>query len=148
MNIHEYQAKELYRQYGVPTGQGFPAFTVAEAVEAAKKLPGPVWVVKSQIHAGGRGKGKFKEASAGSGGGVRLAKSVEEVEAFAGQMLGNTLVTNSGSGRAFEVTAEGKIVWEFANPKVYRDANRANIWRLTRFQGNEPGFPLDLVSKR
>ncbi len=93
MNIHEYQAKELYRQYGVPTGKGFPAFTVAEAVEAAKKLPGPVWVVKSQIHAGGRGKGKFKEAAAGSGGGVRLAKSVEEVEAFAGQMLGSTLVT-------------------------------------------------------
>ncbi len=93
MNIHEYQAKELYRQYGVPTGVGYPAFTVAEAVEAAKKLPGPVWVVKSQIHAGGRGKGKFKESAAGSGGGVRLAKSVEEVEAFAGQMLGNTLVT-------------------------------------------------------
>ena len=93
MNIHEYQAKELYRQYGVPTGQGFPAFTVAEAVEAAKKLPGPVWVVKSQIHAGGRGKGKFKETAAGSGGGVRLAKSIEEVETFAGQMLGNTLVT-------------------------------------------------------
>ncbi|MFN3744762.1 MAG: ADP-forming succinate--CoA ligase subunit beta [Hyphomicrobiaceae bacterium] len=93
MNIHEYQAKELYRQYGVPTGMGYPAFTVAEAVEAAKKLPGPVWVVKSQIHAGGRGKGKFKEASAGSGGGVRLAKSVEEVATFAGQMLGNTLVT-------------------------------------------------------
>ena len=93
MNIHEYQAKELYRQYGVPTGVGYPAFTVAEAVEAAKKLPGPVWVVKSQIHAGGRGKGKFKETAAGSGGGVRLAKSVEEVEAFAGQMLGNTLVT-------------------------------------------------------
>ena len=93
MNIHEYQAKELYRQYGVPTGVGYPAFTVAEAVEAAKKLPGPVWVVKSQIHAGGRGKGKFKESTAGSAGGVRLAKSVEEVEAFAGQMLGNTLVT-------------------------------------------------------
>ncbi len=93
MNIHEYQAKDLYRQYGVPTAQGFPAMTVAEAIEAAKKLPGPVWVVKSQIHAGGRGKGKFKESAAGSGGGVRLAKSVEEVETFAGQMLGNTLVT-------------------------------------------------------
>jgi succinyl-CoA synthetase beta subunit len=93
MNIHEYQAKELYRQYGVPTGKGFPAFSVAEAVDAAKKLPGPVWVVKSQIHAGGRGKGKFKEASAGTAGGVRLAKSIDEVEAFAGQMLGNTLVT-------------------------------------------------------
>jgi succinyl-CoA synthetase beta subunit len=93
MNIHEYQAKELYRQYGIPTGKGFPAFTVDEAVEAAKKLPGPVWVVKSQIHAGGRGKGKFKEAAAGDKGGVRLAKSVDEVKTFAGQMLGNTLVT-------------------------------------------------------
>lgn len=93
MNIHEYQAKELYRQYGVPTATGYPAFSVDEAVAAAGKLPGPVWVVKSQIHAGGRGKGKFKEASAGDGGGVRLAKSVDEVKTFAEQMLGNTLVT-------------------------------------------------------
>jgi len=93
MNIHEYQAKDLYRQYGIATGEGFPAFSTDEAVEAAKKLPGPVWVVKAQIHAGGRGKGKFKEPEAGAGGGVRLAKSVDEVKAFAGQMLGNTLVT-------------------------------------------------------
>jgi succinyl-CoA synthetase beta subunit len=93
MNIHEYQAKELYRQYGIPTGIGYPAFTAAEAVEAAKKLPGPVWVVKSQIHAGGRGKGKFKEAKAGDKGGVRLAKSIDEVKTFAEQMLGSTLVT-------------------------------------------------------
>ncbi len=93
MNIHEYQAKDLYRQYGVPTTKGFPAFTVEEAVEAAKKLPGPVWVVKSQIHAGGRGKGKFKEPAAGDKGGVRLAKSMEEVKTFAQQMLHNTLVT-------------------------------------------------------
>ena len=93
MNIHEYQAKDLYRQYGVPTTKGFPAFTVEEAVEAATKLPGPVWVVKSQIHAGGRGKGKFKEPAAGDKGGVRLAKSMEEVKTFAQQMLHNTLVT-------------------------------------------------------
>ncbi|WP_409561483.1 ADP-forming succinate--CoA ligase subunit beta [Hyphomicrobium sp. MC8b] len=93
MNIHEYQAKELYRQYAVPTPNGFPAFSVEEAVAAAKQLPGPVWVVKAQIHAGGRGKGKFKEASAGDKGGVRLAKSLEEVETFAKEMLGNTLVT-------------------------------------------------------
>src|SRR6056297_9771 len=93
MNIHEYQAKELYRQYSVPTAEGYPAFSVDEAVEAAKKLPGPVYVVKSQIHAGGRGKGKFKEAEAGGGGGVRIAKSVDEVRNFAEQMLGNTLVT-------------------------------------------------------
>jgi succinyl-CoA synthetase beta subunit len=93
MNIHEYQAKDLYRQYGVPTTKGFAAFTVDDAVEAAKKLPGPVWVVKSQIHAGGRGKGRFKEAAAGDKGGVRLAKSMDEVKTFATQMLGNTLVT-------------------------------------------------------
>jgi len=93
MNIHEYQAKELYRQYGVPTPNGFPAFSVSEAVEAAKKLPGPVWVVKAQIHAGGRGKGKFLEPAAGDKGGVRLARSIDEVKEFAEQMLGKTLVT-------------------------------------------------------
>ena len=93
MNIHEYQAKDLYRQYGVPTTMGYPAFTVDEAVAGAGKLPGPVWVVKSQIHAGGRGKGKFKEAAAGDKGGVRLAKSLEEVKQFASEMLGKTLVT-------------------------------------------------------
>jgi succinyl-CoA synthetase beta subunit len=93
MNIHEYQAKELYRQYGIPTPKGLPAFSVEEAVRAAEQLPGPVWVVKAQIHAGGRGKGKFKEAAAGDKGGVRLAKSIDEVRTFAGQMLGNTLVT-------------------------------------------------------
>jgi succinyl-CoA synthetase beta subunit len=93
MNIHEHQAKDLYRQYGIATATGYAAFTVDEAVAGAQKLPGPVWVVKSQIHAGGRGKGKFKEAAAGDKGGVRLAKSIDEVKAFAGQMLGNTLVT-------------------------------------------------------
>lgn len=93
MNIHEYQAKDLYRAYGVATGDGFPAFSVEEAVAAAQKLPGPVWVVKAQIHAGGRGKGTFKEDAAGEGGGVRIAKSIDEVKAFASQMLGNTLVT-------------------------------------------------------
>jgi succinyl-CoA synthetase beta subunit len=93
MNIHEHQAKELYRQYGIPTGKGAAAFTVEDAVEAAKQLPGPVWVVKAQIHAGGRGKGTFKEKEAGEKGGVRLAKSVDEVKQFAGEMLGRTLVT-------------------------------------------------------
>ncbi len=93
MNIHEYQAKELYREYGVPTPAGFPAFSVDEAVAAAKKLPGPVWVVKAQIHAGGRGKGTFKEKDAGEKGGVRLAKSIDEVKQFATEMLGKTLVT-------------------------------------------------------
>ena len=93
MNIHEYQAKSVLRAFSAPVANGFPAFTPEEAVEAARKLGGPLWVVKSQIHAGGRGKGKFKEASAGEKGGVRLARSIEEVEAFAKQMLGATLVT-------------------------------------------------------
>ncbi len=93
MNIHEYQAKELYRAYGVPTPKGVAAMSVDEAVKAAEQLPGPVWVVKSQIHAGGRGKGKFKEAAAGEKGGVRLAKSIAEVKQYATEMLGNTLVT-------------------------------------------------------
>ena len=93
MNIHEYQAKAVLRAFSAPIANGFPAFTPEEAVDAAKKLGGPLWVVKSQIHAGGRGKGKFKEATAGEKGGVRLAKSIAEVETFAKQMLGATLVT-------------------------------------------------------
>jgi len=93
MNIHEYQAKELLARFGAPVPAGYPALTVEEAVAAAKKLPGPLYVVKAQIHAGGRGKGKFKELGPDAKGGVRLAKTLEEVEAHARDMLGNTLVT-------------------------------------------------------
>src|SRR3954470_16882079 len=93
MNIHEYQAKELLAKYGVPVPAGYPAMSADEAVAAAKMLPGPLYVVKSQIHAGGRGKGKFKELGPEAKGGVRLAKSIEEVVAHAKDMLGNTLVT-------------------------------------------------------
>jgi succinyl-CoA synthetase beta subunit len=93
MNIHEYQAKALLREFGVQVSRGVPVMKASEAEAAAKELGGPVWVVKSQIHAGGRGKGKFKEASAGDKGGVRLAKSVDEVKQFVTEMLGATLVT-------------------------------------------------------
>ncbi len=93
MNIHEYQAKELLAKFGIGIPKGIAAMSVAEAVEAAKQLPGPLYVVKAQIHAGGRGKGKFKELGAEAKGGVRLAKSIEAVEADARDMLGNTLVT-------------------------------------------------------
>ena len=93
MNIHEYQAKELLAKFGVAIPAGIAAFSVEEAVAAAKTLPGPLYVVKAQIHAGGRGKGKYKELPADAKGGVRLAKSIEEVEANAKEMLGNTLVT-------------------------------------------------------
>ncbi len=92
MNIHEYQAKELLKSYGVAVLDGHVAWTGEEAAEAARKLPGPVYVVKSQIHAGGRGAGHFKDDPEGKGG-VRLAKSPEEVAAAAEAMLGNTLVT-------------------------------------------------------
>ena len=84
MKIHEYQGKQILKEYGVPVPRGTPAFTVDEAVHAAEKLGGPVWVVKAQIHAGGRGKG----------GGVKLARSVDEVRQLAGQMLGMQLITH------------------------------------------------------
>ena len=93
MNIHEYQAKAVLKEFGVPVSNGRAIMQASEAEAAAQALGGPLWVVKSQIHAGGRGKGKFKEASAGEKGGVRLAKSIDEVKQFAKEMLGNTLVT-------------------------------------------------------
>ena len=99
MNIHEYQAKAVLKEFGVPVSKGVPIFAASEAEAAAKQLGGPVWVVKSQIHAGGRGKGKFKEPSAGDKGGVRLAKSIDEVKQYAREMLGATLVTvQTGAG--------------------------------------------------
>src|SRR6201993_62632 len=84
MKIHEYQAKEVLRKYGVPTPRGVPCFSVDEAVKAAQSIPGKVWVVKAQIHAGGRGKG----------GGVKLGRSIEEVKTLAGQILGMQLKTH------------------------------------------------------
>ncbi|QPQ54465.1 ADP-forming succinate--CoA ligase subunit beta [Allosphingosinicella flava] len=103
MNIHEYQAKELLAKFGVAVPQGYAAMSVEEAVEASKKLPGPLYVVKAQIHAGGRGKGKFKELGPDAKGGVRLARTEDEVRHAAGEMLGNTLVT-------IQTGAEGKQV--------------------------------------
>ncbi|MEY3305986.1 MAG: ADP-forming succinate--CoA ligase subunit beta [Pseudomonadota bacterium] len=94
MNIHEYQAKALLRSFGAPVSDGRVVLKAEEAKTAAGGLDGPLWVVKAQIHAGGRGKGSFKEAEAGEKGGVRLARSVEEAETMAKQMLGRTLVTH------------------------------------------------------
>ncbi len=94
MNIHEYQAKALLRSYGAPVSDGRVVLKAEDAKTAAGELDGPLWVVKAQIHAGGRGKGSFKEAEAGEKGGVRLAKSVEEAAEQAKQMLGKTLVTH------------------------------------------------------
>jgi succinyl-CoA synthetase beta subunit len=103
VNIHEYQAKAVLKSFGAPVPRGFPAFTAEEAVDAAAKLGGSVWAVKSQIHAGGRGKGKFKEADAGEKGGVRIAFKPEDVGLFAQQMLGKTLVT-------LQTGAAGRVV--------------------------------------
>ena len=103
MNVHEYQAKELLAKQGIPVPAGHAALSVEEAVTAAQKLPGPLYVVKAQIHAGGRGKGRFKELGADAKGGVRLARSLDEVRSNAGEMLGNTLVT-------VQTGAEGKQV--------------------------------------
>src|SRR6185312_9497107 len=83
MKIHEYQAKHILHQFGIPIPHGQPCFSVDEAVAVAEKLGGSTWVVKAQIHAGGRGKG----------GGVKIARSLDEVKQFAGKMLGMTLVT-------------------------------------------------------
>jgi succinyl-CoA synthetase beta subunit len=103
MNIHEYQAKQILAKYGVPVPRGQVAYTPKEAVQGAQALGGKLWVVKAQIHAGGRGKGQFKEKEAGGIGGVKLGKTLEDIEAFAKQMLGHTLVTH-------QTGPEGKVV--------------------------------------
>ena len=102
MNIHEYQAKSLLKKFGVAVPNGGIAYTPDEAIQAAKELPGPVWVVKSQIHAGGRGAGRFKDGDPDKGG-VRLAKSIDEVSAHATAMLGRTLVTKQTGEAGKEV---------------------------------------------
>lgn len=102
MNIHEYQAKELLEKYGVSVPRGYPAFTVDDAVAAAEKLGGAIWVVKSQIHAGGRGAGHFADAPDGPGG-VRVVKSIEDVRAAAESMLGHVLVTKQTGPAGKEV---------------------------------------------
>src|SRR5438105_464203 len=93
MNIHEYQAKAVLREFGVPTPRGSPAFTVEDAVKAANELGGPVWVVKAQIHAGGRGKA----------GGVKVVKSIDDVQKEAKRLLGATLVTHQTGPHGKEV---------------------------------------------
>ena len=109
MNIHEYQAKELLKGYGVAVLEGHVAWTPDEAAAVAAKLPGPVYVVKSQIHAGGRGAGRFADDPAGKGG-VRIARSVEEVRAAAEAMIGHTLVTKQTGPAGKRVNRDRKSV--------------------------------------
>jgi succinyl-CoA synthetase beta subunit len=103
MNIHEYQAKAVLKGFGVPVARGIAIFSADEAEQAARALGGPVWVAKAQIHAGGRGKGRFKEKEAGDKGGVRVVKSAADLAANARQMLGHTLVTKQSG-------PEGRVV--------------------------------------
>ncbi|MBO9560468.1 MAG: ADP-forming succinate--CoA ligase subunit beta [Caulobacter sp.] len=103
MNIHEHQAKAVLAEFGAPVPRGYPAFTVEEAAAAAEKLGGPVFVVKSQIHAGGRGKGKFEGLGPDAKGGVRVVKSVEDVKTNAAEMLGRVLVTHQTGPKGKQV---------------------------------------------
>ncbi len=137
MNIHEYQAKQILKKYGVPVLDGGVAFSPVEAEQDALRLGAGPFVVKAQIHAGGRGKGKFKEAGAGDKGGVRICKSVGEVKDNAGQMLGKTLVTiqSGAAGKVVKrvyVEAGCKIVRElYLSMLVDRGTSRVTIMAST-----------------
>ena len=147
MNIHEYQAKELLAKFGVPVPAGHAAMSVDEAVEAAGKLPGPLYVVKAQIHAGGRGKGKFRELSPDAKGGVRLARNADEVRAAAADMLGNTLVTvqtgeHGKQVNRLYVTDGVDIAKEFYLALL---VNRAT-GRVSMVASNEGGMDIETVA--
>src|SRR3954469_24986499 len=139
MKIHEYQAKEIIRKFGVPTPRSVPCFSVDEAVEAAKKLGGPVWVVKAQIHAGGRGKG----------GGVKLAKSIDEVKSLAQSILGMTLVTHQ-TGPAGRLVRR-LLVEEGANIKkelyVAFVVDR-QVQRVVLMASSEGGMDIEEVAEK
>jgi succinyl-CoA synthetase beta subunit len=147
MNIHEYQGKELLRRYGVAVLEGHVAWTPDEAAEAAKKLSGPIYVVKSQIHAGGRGAGRFKEDPNGKGG-VRLAKSVDEARTAADAMIGKTLVTKQ-TGKAGKVVSR---VYVEAGCDIGRElylgllVDRATS-RLTIMASTEGGMEIEEVAE-
>jgi succinyl-CoA synthetase beta subunit len=139
MKIHEYQGKEVFRRFGVPVPRGFPAFTVDEAVQAAQKLGGPVWVVKAQIHAGGRGKG----------GGVKLARSIDEVRERASEILGMQLVTHqTGAGgqkvRRLLIEEGADIKKELYVGMVVDRATQ----RVTLMASSEGGMDIEEVAAR
>jgi succinyl-CoA synthetase beta subunit len=147
MNIHEYQGKELLKRFGVTVLDGYIAWTADEAAEAAKKLPGPVYVVKSQIHAGGRGAGRFANDPNGKGG-VRIAKSIEEVRAAAEAMIGQTLITKQ-TGPAGKVVSR---VYVEAGCDIKRELylslliDRATS-RVTIMASTEGGMEIEEVAE-
>lgn len=139
MKIHEYQAKEIFREYGIPTPQGHACFSVEEAVEAARKLDGGIWVVKAQIHAGGRGKS----------GGVKVAKSLDEVKQFAERILGMTLVTHQTGPqgqvvRRLLIEKGGDIRTEFYTGMVVDRSSR----RVCLMASSEGGVDIEEVAVR
>jgi len=148
MNIHEYQAKELLRGYGVAVLEGHVAWTPEEAVQAAARLPGPVFVVKSQIHAGGRGAGRFKDDPNGKGG-VRLAKSAEDVRAAAEAMIGHTLVTKQTGPQGRDV----RRIYVEAGCEIERElyfsllVDRAAA-RIVLMASTEGGMEIEEVAER
>ncbi|HEY3948631.1 ADP-forming succinate--CoA ligase subunit beta [Phenylobacterium sp.] len=147
MNIHEHQAKAVLAEFGAAVPKGYPAFTVDEAVEAAKKLGGPVFVVKSQIHAGGRGKGRFEGLGPDAKGGVRVLKSIDEVKASASEMLGRVLVTEQTGPKGKQVNRlyieEGaQIAKEFyLSLLVDRETSRVSVVAST-----EGGMSIEEVA--
>jgi succinyl-CoA synthetase beta subunit len=147
MNIHEHQAKAVLAEFGVAVPRGFPAFTVEEAVDAARTLGGPVFVVKAQIHAGGRGKGRFEGLGPDAKGGVRIAKSADEVKANAAEMLGRVLVTHQTGPKGKQVNRlyieEGaQIAKEFyLSLLVDRETSRVSVVAST-----EGGMDIEEVA--
>jgi succinyl-CoA synthetase beta subunit len=147
MNIHEHQAKAVLSEFGVAVPRGFPAFTVDEAFEAANKLGGPVWVVKSQIHAGGRGKGKFEGLGPDAKGGVRVVKSADDVKANAAEMLGRVLVTHQTGPKGKQVNRlyieEGAAIAKefYLSLLVDRETSRVSVVAST-----EGGMDIEEVA--
>ena len=148
MNIHEYQAKQLLKAYGCPVSDGQPVFNASEAKVAASQLSGPLWVVKSQIHAGGRGKGSFKEDAAGNKGGVRLAFSVEEAVAETKKMLGNVLVTHQTGPAGKQVNRiyieDGSDIETELYLAVLLDSSSS---RISFVASTEGGMDIEAVAK-
>ncbi len=147
MNIHEHQAKAVLAEFGVAVPRGYAAFTVDEAVEAAKKLGGPVFVVKSQIHAGGRGKGKFEGLGPDAKGGVRVVKSAEDVKTNAAEMLGRVLVTHQTGPKGKQVNRlyieEGAAIAKefYLSLLVDRETSRVSVVAST-----EGGMDIEEVA--
>src|SRR6185295_11068932 len=147
MNIHEHQAKAVLAECGVAVPRGYPAFTVDEAVKAAEKLGGPVFVVKSQIHAGGRGKGRFEGLGPDAKGGVRVVKSVEDVKTNAAEMLGRVLVTHQTGPKGKQVNRlyieEGAAIAKefYLSLLVDRETSRVSVVAST-----EGGMSIEEVA--